>query len=364
MATTGQDLFRFIKDGIDQQWTGFLNSARGNRLIRESEIRVVEKIYSQSRTQKQSDELSPLTLLDRTITVKENYFSTDPLPITAFTVVATTATLTTEDPHQLSIGETISILGTQGFTPDINGSYVVLTVPADNQITFTVVAVTGTWIAGTGHATHAYMFPNMLHPLAIETTFIEDAVLALSTVDTSATPHIKFSRYTNVRTGTKIRIQNALGVTGLNGDFYCKERSRTTYFLYTDEAMLVPAVLTGIYQGSGKANIIVSEYATRLHSDRRIAPSSNGDEWTPKYGVDGNTIKLYPETSVCESVKVDYMQNPIVTIDVLNNAVDLEQYYTFKYIMKIKDECVMNYMIQMRELPQVQAEMANNQANP
>jgi hypothetical protein len=362
--TTGQDLKRFISDGIDQAYTGFLNSARANRLIRESEIRVAEKTYSTSRTQKQSDELSPLTLLDQTITVKNNYFRTEPIGITGFTVVGTTATLTTEALHQLAVGDSITISDTQGFTPDINGTYTVLTVLSTTQVTFTVVPVVGTWTDNTGDATHAYMFPNLLHPLAIETTYVENDILYLSTVDTSSAPFVKFSKYTNVRTGTKIRISGALGITGLNGDFYCQQRNRTTYFLYTDEALLIPAVLTGTYQGEGKANIIVSEYATRLHSDRRIAPSSNGDEWTPKFGTDGNTIKLFPVYSVCESVKIDYMQNPVVVIDVLDNAVDLEQFYTFKYLMRIKDECVLNFMIQMRELPQVQAEMANNQANP
>jgi hypothetical protein len=362
--TTGQDLKRFISDGIDQAYSGFLNSARANRLVRESEIRVAEKVYSTNRTQKQSDEISPLLLLDKTITVKNNYFRTDPIGIFAFTVVGTTATLTTEVPHQLSVGNSITISNTTGFTPDINGTYTVLTVPSSTQVTFTVVAVTGTWTIGTGDVTHAYMFPNMLHPLAIETTYVENDKLTLNTVDTSSAPFIKFSRYTNVRTGTKIRISGALGVTGLNGDFYCKERNRTTYYLYTDEALLTPAVLSGTYQGSGQAHIIVKEYATRLHSDRRIAPSSNGDEWTPKFATDGNSIKLYPSYSVCESVKVDYLQNPFVTIDVLDNAVDLEQYYTFKYLMKIKDECVLSFMLQMRDLPQAQAEMANNQANP
>ncbi len=53
-----------------------------------------------------------------------------------------------------------------------------------------------------------------------------------------------------------------------------------------------------------------------------------------------------------------------MTIDVLDAKVDLEQYYAFKYLMKIKDQCVTSFMLEMRELPQASAEMANNQANP
>lgn len=361
---TGADLYKFIKDGIDQSFSGFLGTARANRLIRDSEIRVIERIYSNSKTQKQSDELSPLTLIDRTISVRDNYFRTEPLRISSLTVVGTTATVTTDTPHQLVIGDSFTLSNTEGFTPDINGDYTVLTTPTESQLTFTVVAVTGVLTQGTGGITHPFMFPNMLHPLAIQTTFREGDLLFLKTVNTSATPYITFSKYSNVRTGTKITIENALGVTGLNGTFYCKERNRTSYFLFQDSSFQTPAVLTGTYQGNGRARIIVSEYATRLHSDRRIAPSSNGDEWTPKFIVDDNSIKLYPSDSTCESVKVDYIQDPLVTIDVANDDVDLEQYYTFKYLMAIKDQCVTSYMIEMREIQQAQAEAAQQQANP
>jgi hypothetical protein len=247
---------------------------------------------------------------------------------------------------------------------NINGSYTVLTVVSLNQITFTQISVVGVWVPGTGGLTTPFMFGEMLHPLAIETTFTDNELLDIEFVSTANVPYIRFDIRNKVRNNTKIRILNALGVTGLNGDFYCKQRNRTTVYLYTDAALLVPAVLSGTYQGNGQAKIIVSEYSTKMHSDRRIAPSSIADVWAPKYGVSNNSIILFPTNSICDSVKVDYMRYPPITIDVLNTTLDLEQYYDFKYLMKIVDEAVVSFMLQVREPEQAQAMNASAQMNP
>lgn len=362
---TGSDLKEFIRDGIDQAYSSFLGNDRANRLIRDSEIKVAEKHYLTNRTQKTVDELSPLTVLDGNFDIRDNYFRTRPLPVTGLTVVGLTATLTTGETHQLQVGDTFTLTDSEGFTPSINGTYTVLAVNSTTEYTFTVPAVTGTWTAGTGDVTHLRMIPNILHPLAIQTTFVAEGNISITAVNTTATPpYITFERKTIVRTGTKIRITGALGVVGLNGDFYCKSRGRASFFIYTDSELTIPATLTGTYQGSGSANVIVSEYATRLHSDRRIAPSSVADIWSPKFGISDNNIKLYPLGNVCESIVIDYMKTPPITIDVADDSIDLEDYYNFKYLMAIKDQCVQSFMLEMRELEQYQAENFENRTNP
>lgn len=362
--TTGSDLFKFIRDGIDQSYTSFLNSARANRLIRDSEIKVAEKHYLTNRTQKTVDELSPLTVLDGAFQIRNNYFRTRPLPVTGLTIVGLTVTITTGEDHQLQVGDTFTLTDSAGFTPSINGTYTVLAVNSSTQYTATVPATVGTWTAGTGDVTHTRMIPNILHPLAIRTTFVSQSDLEITAVNTTATPpYISFARKTLVRTGSRIRISGALGVTGLNGDFYCKMRGRNSFFIYTDEALTIPATLSGVYQGSGSADILVSEYSTRLHSDRRIAPSSDADIWSPKFGISDNSIRLYPTNKVCEDILIDYMKMPPITIDVANTSIDLEDYYNFKYLMAIKDQSVQSFMLEMRELEQYQAETIDNRSN-
>lgn len=363
--TTGADLYRYIQDGIDQEYSAFLNTAYGNRLIRESIILTAEKMYSTNRTQKTVDELSPLTVLDRSIPVRNNRFYTTPLNITSITFVGTTVTLSVGQAHGLSIGDTFTVSDVQGIV--VGGAYTVITVPTTTSVTFVEPAVSGTYTPNTGNVTHGYMLPDMQHPLVIETTFVETLpsdLFGISSVGTAPVPYVSFTYKTTVRTGSVIRISGALGVTGLNGTFYCKQRNRNSYFLFLDANFTQAATLSGTYQGSGVARVVVKEYATRLHSDRRIAPSSDANPWRPKYGISDNTILLYPQEQTCESVKVDYLKQPPFEVSVTNTTLDLELYYNFKFLMRVKDECVIQFMFRMREDGQAQAEMVNSQMNP
>ena len=362
--TTGGNLYQYIKDGIDQEYSAFLNTAYGNRLIRESIILVAEKMYLNNRTQKTADELSPLTVLDAQIPVRNNRFHTSPLRVASVTFIGTTVTLTTDQQHQLAVGDTITVSDVQGIT--VGGAYTIVSVPSPTQVTFIEPAVAGVYVPNTGNVTHGYMLPNMQHPLAIETTFLEDVpvnVFGIGTVVTAPDPYVSFAEKNTVRTSSVIRISGALGVTGLNGTFYTKQRNRNSYYLFLDANFTQPAVLSGTYQGGGAARVVAKEYATKLHSDRRIAPSSNAKVWRPKYGISDNTIELYPKQNICESVTVDYLKQPPFEVSVTDSTLDLELFYNFKFLMRVKDECIVQYMLRMRELPQAQAEMVNTNIN-
>jgi len=255
----------------------------------------------------------------------------------------------------------------QGFTPNINGTgYTVVSVINTTQLTFTVVPVTGTWTAGTGEVRTGYMYADMIHPLALRTTFVGGDQMEISDVIlTGNVPYLKFTHPNFVREGSNIRVSGALGVVGLVGDFYCKFRNRTSYYLYTDSALSVPAVMSGTYQGSGIVRLIVTEQATLIKPDARISASTqDSDEWTPKFGVSENGINLYPRNRICENVEVDYVRQPPVVMTVTDNVVDLELYYNFKYLMRVKDEALTIFFEQMREDKSVQMQMVENQLNP
>lgn len=363
--TTGADLYRFIQDGIDQEYSGFLNTAYGNRLIRECIILVAEKMYSTNRTQKTVDELSPLTVLDRALPIRGNRFYTTPLRVSSVTFVGTAVTLDVDQPHGLSIGDAFTVSDVQGVT--VGGSYTVVSVPSTTSVTFIEPAVAGVYVPNTGNVTHGFMLPDMQHPLAIETTFLETLpsdVFGIGSVGTAPVPYVGFTSKNTVRTGSVIRISGALGVVGLNGTFFCKQRNRNSYFLFSDPNFTQPVSLSGTYQGGGVARIVVKEYATRLHSDRRIAPSSDANPWRPKYGVSDNAILLYPQEQVCEGVKVDYLKQPPFQVSVTDATLDLELFYNFKFLMRVKDECVIQFMLRMREGEQAQMEIVNTAMNP
>lgn len=363
--TTGADLYRYIQDGIDQEYSGFMSTGYGNRLVRECIILTAEKMYATNRTQKTVDELSPMTVLDSTIPIRGNRFYTTPLRVSSVTFIGTTVTLSVDQPHGLATGDTFTVSDVQGI--NVNGTYTVVTVPSTASVTFVEPAVTGIYVPDTGNVTHGYMLPDIQHPLAIETTFLETLpsnVFGIGSVGLTPIPYVSFSSKNTVRTGSVIRISGALGVVGLNGTFYCKQRNRNSHFLFTDANFTQPATLSGTYQGSGIARIVVKEYATRMHPDRRIAPSSDANPWRPKYGISDNAIVLYPQEQVCEAVKVDYLKQPPFEISTTNSTLDLELYYNFKFLMRVKDECVVQFMLRMREEGPAQAEIVNSQMNP
>lgn len=363
---TGLGIYQYIQDGIDQDYSGYLDEARANDLIRESVIRVSEKIYSNNKTQKSADELSPLTMVDVTIAVRGNRFYTNPIRISAATFISTTVTVTTELPHQLVAGDSLTIAEVDGL--NINNTYTVVSAPTVDSVTFIEAAIAGLYVAETGSLTSPFMLADMQHPLAVQTTFLETLnsdQYAVSGMGTVSSPfHVNFSEKNAVRTGSVVRISDVLGVTGASGDFYVKMRTRNTFYLFLDARLTQPAVLSGTYQGGGVARLVVKEYATRLYSDRKIAPSSDASPWRPKFATTDNAINVYPTEDSCEDVKVDYIRKPPVTIDTGNDIVDLELYYNFKFLMRIKDDAVMQFMFRMRELQQAQAEAVDSNTNP
>jgi len=362
--TTGAQLFQYLKNAIDQSYSGYLDNAKANRLFREVVIETIEQKYRGIEDQKHDDELSNLILLDQEISVRGNRVRTVPLSIADFVVVGTTATLTFTVPHQLLSGDSFTISNSEGFTPDLDGTYTVGAVVSDFVFQFTVPTVTGAWVVNTGQVTHAFMYPDMMHPLTMKSTFVDSDRSSISSVNVSS-GMIRLSTASKIRTGSKIRITNGLGVIGLNADHYARVPSRLgdKLYLYEDSALMIPSALSGAYEGGAVIKLIVDEYMTKLFPDRRIAPSSQGDVWTPKYGTDDNGFNIYPLNETCTNLTADYIRNPVVTIDTTDNAIDLELYYPFKLLMHIKDRASTTWMIRMREEQTAAVQNQQDQSN-
>ena len=75
----GSEFFLELQQAYDKAYSGYLDSAKANRLIRRSLIRMVEKIYRDSDTQKESDELFSMVVLDETHSVSTDRFAADNL---------------------------------------------------------------------------------------------------------------------------------------------------------------------------------------------------------------------------------------------------------------------------------------------
>ena len=359
--TTGSQFFKLFTDAVDQPYDGYYNPVRATRLAKDALYRVMEAKYSGLSTQKQYDELSNLLLLDEPRIVRNNRIRTSPL---SFSNILASGAITTEEAHQLQAGDVVTISGVQGFTPSVDGSYTVVTAPSSTQITVAFAPVTGLWTAGTGSMTHAYMYADMLHPLSMKVNIVSLESVSINAATSGPTPYISFSRPNKFREGSKIRISGTTGLIGLDGDFWLGSRGVSSFFLFTDEERTTVPVVTGTYQGAATANMLISEVATKLTSDRRISKSYTPTEWLPKYGIDTNGINIYPLNRTCESIACDYMRKPEVEINCADTSVDLELFYTFRGLMRIKDEMVKMYFARMRELDSAQLAAADEGQNP
>jgi hypothetical protein len=359
--TTGAEFYRLFSNSIDMPYSGYLSEIPATRLAKDALFRILELKYEGLKTQKQYDELTSLIALDEQRTVRSNRVYTSPIPISNFTLAGV---ITTSQVHQLQVGDTITLSDVSGFSASVNGSYVVITVPSTTSFTITMPAVTGLWTAGTGSVTTAFMYADMMHPFTMKTTVLDGPVYQVANAAGGSAPYIAFSRPNPIRENSLVRITSTTGLSGLDGDFYLRTRGLNSYYLYTDADFTSVPVVTGAYAGGSLARLIVSEYAEKLDSDRRIADSYTPTVWRPKYGVDTAGLNLYPQDRTFSTVVCDYMKKPAVFIDCENTTVDLELHYPFRILSRIKDEMVKMYYSRMRELQSMQAAAADEQANP
>lgn len=361
MPTTGSDFYKQFANSIEQPYSGYMDEIKATRLAKDALVRICELKYSGLNTEKQYDELSNLILLDEPRFVRNNRVRTSPIPLSN---VTTAGVITTQVDHQLQVGDSVTLSNLSGFTPSVNGTYTVVTVPSSTSITVTFPVVTGLWTAGTGSITHQFMYADMLHPFSMKVNMVGQHRYLIGNAAGGSTPYISFSRSNPIREGSKVRISSTTGLSGMDGDFYLGKRGASSFYLYTDvERTTVPTV-TGTYAGGALARLLISEVATKLVSDRRISSSYTPDEWMPKYGIDSNGWNIYPLNVSCESMACDYMRKPDVFINCADTSIDLELTYTFRLLMRVKDEMVKMFFERMREPQSAQMAAADEQANP
>jgi len=359
--TTGAEFYRMFSNSVDMTYGGYVDTAKATRLAKDAMFRVLELKYQGLKSQKQYDELTSLIVLDESRNVRGNRIYTSPLPISGFT---TAGLVTTSQPHQAVVGDIVTIEGVQGFTSSVNGTYTVVTAPTSTTFTVAVPPVTGTWTQGTGSVTTTFMYSDMMHPFTVKLTLIGKDFYTVSNAAGGAAPYIAFGRPNMLRENSYVRITSTTGLSGMDGDFYLRKRGMNSFYLHTDQDLTQVPTVTGAYAGGAIVRLIISEFAEKLDSDRRIADSYTPNEWRPKYGVDNVGLNLYPQERTFTSASSDYMRKPEVDINCADANEDLELYYPYKLLTRIKDEMVKMYYDRMRELQSSQVAAIDSQMNP
>lgn len=182
-----------------------------------------------------------------------------------------------------------------------------------------------------------------LHTLALKTKFQFPYNVAL-TGATNATPIVlTLNKLTNLRDGDSVLITGVTGNTAANGDRFVKElykdfaNNAFKFQLYQDEKLTIPISGSGLFGGGGSIKRIVWAWAKKKNSYRKISKLGEPTVSNPFFEEADGVMKLLPNTEVCSEVRIDYIIQPPVTIDVNDNVVDLETTYPLRFLYMIMD---------------------------
>lgn len=145
------------------------------------------------------------------------------------------------------------------------------------------------------------------------------------------------SRNVNLRSGSAIEIAGVATNTNANGTRYVKRMKNNLFELYSNEELTLPVSGNGIYSGSG--GIISNIYyntAFNYKSERKFSTVDVPTVIDPFYEVADTVLKIYPLTSSCSQISIDYISTPII-IDVTDGTTDLLQVYSKRILYFIMD---------------------------
>lgn len=367
---TGLSLSKLFDDKIDNSYSDYVSVAKKQRAFDNAFLRIIENKYRGLDTQKEFDELSELTVIDRQIVLNNNRFRTGRIPVSSVTTGASTV-FNFGAEHNLAEGDTFTVSDVLGTLTGINQSH---TVPVGGVTSNTIItlttASTGTATPNTGSATtSAVSLPSMLddylHILAIK-CFGYDLSEPLPVYKAYAgTPGvIEFFRPIKSRSKDYIYGTTFSGVFGF---VTLKQISEFKYELY-DPAFPAnlnsPITLTQTQADNiNEVFVIEANWAKYIQSDRRASRSGEPTVDRPRFNQEKNFVLIHPQNAVFRSVSVDYIRKPDVEIVVSDDVQDLSLYYSETLLNRLTDEAVKMFYQEVRSPEQYQVadrEMLDN----
>lgn len=328
---TGAEIKSQFEQKIDKAYSTYYDDPKLNRLFLEALISIVEDKYRGDDTQKESDELSDLIVTNKIFSLNNNRIYITPLQISGVTNVGLTVTVTSVLPHNLVVGDVVTISEVAGIT-NVNGTFTVVSTPTNATFTFTATTTpTGTYTTDTGILTYPKMITDYLHLLTLRAKFDDDNVPYVVSGATNASPiAVSTSKRNNFRDGEQVTISGVVGNTNANGTFYVKVYTPKKFALYSDVYLQTAVAGNAAYVSGGQVSKIYYEYSKELVSDRKTSTFSKALPWEPRHEIAEKLIKVRPFDLTCQLIAVDYMRYPTKRIDVTDSVVDLDNYYTEK----------------------------------
>lgn len=326
---TGAEYYQILLNKWDESYNAYLPTDTANRIIKESLYRVAEKKYSGLVTQKIWDELTSQIVVSSVVPITNGRLFTRSLQIVGASELTDTITIVTSQPHNLAIADPITISGVLGGTiTNVNGSFAVDTIVSSTSFTYTSVGsvITG-YTVGSGEVVLPNMLTNYYHHLKSVASYYAPS-LAITSVITGSTTTITAIGH-NYRVGDSVVASAVGGVTGLNG---VEGEVIASY----PHKFTVNITTTGTYTSGGTVALVI-EAQGRPYTPQLLTTFSGNDI---VFKVN-QTHLSYP--TWVYSVAIDYMTTLPIEIDVTNAVIDLERFYSFKLLMLLADECMLNY---------------------
>lgn len=339
MAITGQDLYKYLQQKCNQDFTSFLGGTiKANRLFLDAFLAILENRFQGIESQKSRDEINYLIKTQQVFSLNNNTIYEAPIQISHITFQANTATITTYLPHNMVSGDQVTIVGVQAsVVPTINNQFPV-TVTKPNVFTIPFTWISGTYTVNTGTITTPKMIVDYWQMIQVNARYDVAYTNVSVTSCTNTTPIIiTLDSRTDMREGMRVLNSGFLANTDANGDRYLKELNDFQFALYKDKFLQVPTVGVAGWTSSGTVSKVNYKVCKPFLPRTKISPLGQPTPDAPRWKDSQKQLIFYPLDFVASEITIDYYKQPDVVIDCGNNIIDLTLYYNQKFLMHLVD---------------------------
>lgn len=356
MVYTGVELYKLLQQQVGQDYTGYLDETKGDRVFKQAYIEALSLNYKRQQGQDAKDNTTSLTKTNVVIVPNNNVINTQALQVSNITApTGIKYLITTFLPHILTTGQRVTISQVLG-TTNANGSFIV-TVTSPTSFTIDVGLASGTYTANTGIVVTSSTLSDYWHSLTTKCKFVQPIYGYTITGATNASPIIlTLNKRNSFRSGEYVNIAGVLGNTAANGNYYLKKLNSFKVALYTDANLQVPVAGNGTYTSGGSLSRIFYQYTFNYVSEQKTSWITTPTPDLPAIEVANNQLKIYPMEFTCTEVTTDYICKPIVQISCLDNTIDLGLYYPDNFLLFVVSVAAEIFAKQTRDPELVQFE--------
>ena len=310
-------------------YSAYLDPTKANRLFKKAFIYAIEDIY-QKRLDNQNafDELNFLIATDQVYAINNNQIYVHDLLIINVLNASTDWHIETELPHNLIVGDTVTLSGITGFVTNPNVTTTVTQVISSTIFHITTTASAGAYTGFVGQVTSPKIIADYYHYFYGKGKFTNLTNFTVVTATNSTPIRITTNNRTFFRDGDGVVIGGITGNTNTNGLRYLKQLNEKQYFLYSDAALSAAVSGNGTSGGTGTISQVLYSTLRFKRSDEKGAPFAQPSAYCPFYQQSKELIKILPTNVVCSELTLDYLRVPPRFIDVVDNVYDFDQWYS------------------------------------